>query len=195
MSANLVVDLGPGVVRFHRSFPAIATAADGGLAVTSGGAISSLSGVMIGEVVDLLDADTHCNLWAAGQAFGSGPLLIGVQTSDTTTSGDFTDPMSGLAADSNIPAPWVSGGFIIVGSGPGTNLGIFGSGVSGSIVLSGWAAAAGFQRPHRYVRAIALSGFLLDGGFTAGFMGQLKSTGPSGFAGYSYLPSSGTPNV
>lgn len=171
------------------SFPTPAVAANDGLAITSGGAMSSLSGVLVGGIVDMRDSNTYCNLIVAGRGFGSGPLTVGVQTSQDTTSGNFTDPTSGLP---QFPDPFVSGGFVIIGSGPGALPGIFGSGYSGSLILSGFVEFAAFQRPHRYARVIIGSGFF-DGIVVAGFVSQSRTTG-SGF-GFTLAPSSGTVSV
>lgn len=187
MSANLVVDIG-NTCQLFLSLPSPAAAADAGIAITSGGCISSLSGVLIGDVADLRDSDTFCNVFVAGKGFGSGPLLIGVQTSDATTSGTFTDPTSGLA---QLPTAFVSGGFLVIGSGAATDtfLGTFGSGVSGQVILSGFVAAAAFQRPHRYARLFVGSGFY-DGTLMAGFITNLRTTGSG--AGFTFNPGSGT---
>lgn len=186
MSAGLVLDLG-NTAQLAVSFPSTAVAADGGLAITSGGCISALSGVLVGDVVDLLPANAYCNLWVAGRSFGSGPLLIGVQTSDSTTSGTFTDPTSGLAS---LPGAFSSGGWLILGSGPATStlLGTLGSGVSGQYLESGFMVAQAFQRTGRYARVVVGSGFY-DGPLQAGFISALKTTGSGG--GFSWSPSSG----
>lgn len=190
MSASYAVDLGK-TTQHHLSFPSPAVAADGGIAITSGGAISSLSGVLIGDVIDLRDSDAYCNVMLMGRGFGSGPLLVGVQTATATTSGSFTDPTSGLP---QFPDPFVSGGWLIIGSGPAADatLGVFGSGVSGQYLLSGFATFAAFQRPHRYARIIIGSGFY-DGLLYAGFVSQLRTVGSGG--GFTYLPGSGSVNV
>ena len=182
MSANLVVDLGPTTL----SLPSLPGA--NGMAITSGGTISSLSGALIGDVVDLLQANTFCNVYVAGRSLGSGPLIVGVQCSPTDASGSFTDPTSGLA---QIPPPFVSGGRLVIGSGPATaaNLGIFGSGVSGQMVLSGFHAFAAFQRPARYARLVTAAGFMDVTAFQAGFVSQLKTVGSGG--GFSWSPQSG----
>jgi len=187
MSANLIVDLG-NTAQMAPSFPSTAQAADGGMAITSGGNISSLSGVMVGDVVDMINSDTFCNVYVVGRSLGSGPLLVGVQTSDSTTSGTFTDPTSGLA---QLPTNFASGGFLIIASGPATDatLGVFGSGVSGSYALSGFCAAGAFQRPHRYARLFVGSGFY-DGPLQAGFISQYRTTGAGG--GTTQAPGSGT---
>ena len=189
-SANIVVDL-YNTVQMVQSFPSTAQAADGGVAITSGGSISSLSGVMIGDGVDMRDSDTNTQLFVGGLSYGSGPLIIGVQTAPSATSGDFTDPTSGLAT---FPGAFRSGGFLIIGSGPAsdTRLGIFGSGQSGFFVRSGFFAASHFQRPHRYARIIHGSGFF-EGTLHAGFIGSLKTTGSGG--GYSASPGSGAVSV
>ena len=190
MSANLVVDLG-GTTQSIQSFPSTAQAADGGMAITSGGNISSLSGVLVGDVIDLNNADTFCNVYVGGRSLGSGPLLVGVQTSDSTASGTFTDPTSGL---SQLPTSFASGGFLIIASGPATDatLGIFSSGVSGAYALSGFLAFAAFQRPHRYARLFVGSGFY-DGPLQAGFVSQFRTTGSGG--GTTQSPGSGTISV
>ena len=192
MSASLLVDLGQ-TCQLQYSFPSRQTQADQGILITSGGAISSLSGVLIGGTVDLLQSDTYCNLFAMGIGFGSGPLVIGVQTSPDTTSGNFTDPTSGQTAF--LPTAFASGGVIIIGSGPtGASgfLGTFSSGYSGSIIGSGWMAAAAFLRPHRFARAYVASGFY-DGTLMVGFISQLRTTGSGG--GFAYAPTSGTVSV
>lgn len=190
MSASLLVDLG-STTQMAISLPSPAVAADGGLAITSGGCISSLSGVLIGDVIDLLNADTYCNVFVAGKGFGSGPLLVGVQTADATTSGSFTDPTSGLG---QLPTAFASGGWLVIGSGPATDafLGIFGSGVSGQIIQSGFVAGAGFNRPHRYARLLVGSGFY-DGTLMAGFITNKKITGSGG--GFTFSPGSGVVSV
>lgn len=189
ISANLVVDLANTTQSF-RSFPTYG-AGTGSVLVTSGGAVSSLSGILVGGVWDGINCNTLTNVYVDGRGFGSGPLLIGIQTSDSTASGTFTDPTSGLAA---LPVNVNSGGFLIIGSGPATDatLGIWSSGQSGSYLLSGFLAFGAFQRPHRYARLFVASGFY-DGNLAAGFISQLKVTGSGG--GFSYSPGSGVVSV
>lgn len=191
MSANLVVDLFNNV-HSQPSLPSTAVAGKGGIAVTSGGCVSSLSGVLIGDIIDLGDANTVCNVYVAGKPIGSGPLIIGVQCSDSTASGTFTDPTSGLA---QLPGKFASGGFLILGSGAWTDgfVGIFGSGVSGNIFLSGVMTGSYFQRPQQFARLFLASGFADVAGFQAGFITQLRTVGSGG--GYSYQPTSGAVNV
>lgn len=176
MSANLVVDL------FNTCQMAFSFRS---------GILSGETAVRIGDIVDMLSADTNTQLFVVGRSTGSGPLLVGVQTSPDTTSGNFTNPISGL---SQFPGAFRSGGYLIIGSGPATDtrLGIFGSGVSGQIIQSGFVAASHFQRPHRYARVIIGSG-LYDGYLQAGFIGNLRTTGSGG--GATQSPGSGAVSV
>lgn len=180
MSANLLVDIG----------------ATGDFATSIGSAAgvasTPASGEIIGQIVDLLPSNTYTNVFVAGGP-NSGQLGIQIQTSDSTTSGSFTDPTSGLPAGA-LPSFLVSGGIMWVNSG------LWASGYTPTTSVinnapnfcSGGVAFGAFQRPHRYARLIALSG-----GFTApvmaGFVSQLKVTGSGG--GFSYSPGSGTVNV
>lgn len=181
MSASLLVDLQntcqQGVSIAAPSFP------------TSGGAIA-LSGGIIGQVVDMINANTFCNLQLVGQAsFPSGELRVAIQDSDSTASGTFTDPTSGLA---QIPPPFVSGGILYLNSG-GVGGGTFGALTSGQALASGFAVAAGFQRQHRYVRAVFFGSGAYCGPLQATFISNLKTTGSGG--GFSYSPGSGVVNV
>lgn len=195
MSANLLVDFG-GTITALPSLPSTAVAADGPNAGSSGGNMSSLSGVLVGDIVDLINANTYCNVYVAGRSLGSGPLLIGVQTSDSTASGTFTDPTSGLLPG-NYGTNFSSGGYLIIGSGGWTGAtdpgGIFGSGVSGQMALSGFFAAGAFNRGQRYARLFVGSGFMEWAGAAAGFMTQTKITGSGG--GTTQAPGSGVPFV
>lgn len=161
MSANLIVDLGhtadmrPSIVN-ALIFPA--------------------SGAVIGNPVDLKDANTVCNLFVAGDLAQSGRLRVAVQTSESTASGSFTDPTSGLA---QMPGEFSSGGVYWINSGAG--------------LYSGFFDATFFQRPNRYARVNVLSGDFWTGELTAGFISQKRTTGSG--AGYSYQPGSGTVNV
>lgn len=182
-SAGLIVDLGNTATMVTtivaNAFP------------TSGGA-NALSGAIIGDIADLHNANTFCNLLLAGNAvFTSGELRVGVQTSDGTTSGSFTDPTSGLAAAS-LPTSFVSGGILYLNSG-GANGGLFGALVSGQSIQSGFCVAAGFQRIGRYARAVMFGSGAYAGNLTAAFVTQSKITGSGG--GFAYSPSSGTVNV
>lgn len=178
MSANLLVDLG------STADPAISIAS----AVGVGG--TPASGVIIGAIADLLNANTFCNVFVAGGAT-SGPLGIQVQCSDTTTSGSFTDPTSGLA---QLPTSFSSGGILWVNSGlwasgnlppsPGVD--------NAPIYCSGAIMFGAFQRPQRYARLIALSG-TFTANVMAGFISNLKTTGSG--AGFTFSPGSGVVNV
>lgn len=168
MSASLVVDLAASAVLQ----PSIS--AD---PLLSGGSPFAASGGLVGGIVDLNNANTYCNLYVtAGQCY-SGNCRIAVQTSDSTTSGTFTDPTSGLAA---LPTTFQSGGLLWLNSGGGSQ-------------LSGMFECAAFQRPHRYARAVLLSGGFFAGTLSVGFISQRRSVGSGG--GFTYLPGSGTVNV
>src|SRR5689334_15724375 len=131
MSASLLVDAF-NTVQFVPSVVGDPVLSGVGPSPASGGS-SPIS--IVGGVCDMLLSDTYTNLYVAGGLCRSGgPLVVGVQTSDSTTSGTFTDPTSGLAA---LPGAFTSGGLFTVASG----------------TLSGFMTGPGFQRPHRYARA------------------------------------------
>ena len=141
------------------------------------------SGAVIGNVCDLLYANTLTNVYCASDIALSGQIRIAIQCSDTTASGSFTDPTSGVLANAGLGGGTVnvqSGGLIYVNSG-------------GAGLFSGAMTFAAFQRPQRYARAVALSGFLFDGGFQVGFIANLKQT--SGQIGSTQSPGSGTVSV
>lgn len=187
MSANLVVDIG-ATCWSQPSLP------DGLTGLSESGQFTGLSGVVIGGIVDLKDTDSYCNLYITGKSvLNSGILIVGVQTSDGTTSGSFTDPTSGLVAGGNLPFRFASGGHIILCSGATTPAaGLWGSAISGYNANSGFTAFAAFQRPHRYARLVFQSGFYI-GTLTGGFVSQFHTTGSGG--GFTYSPTSGTVNV
>lgn len=182
MSANLVVDL------FNTCQTAVSL--PGGIVVSPSGFIAGLSGRAVGDVVDMINSDTYCNVFVAGRSVTSGPLRVGIQTSDSTLSGTFTDPTSGLV---QMPTNFSSGGWLIIGQS-GTNPGILnaGDGVSGQFLLSGFMTGGAFLRPHRYARLILGSGFY-DGDIQAGFISNNRTTGSGG--GFTFSPTSGTVNV
>lgn len=186
MSASLAVDLG-ATCWSQPSFP------DGTTGLSLSGQFCGLSGVVVGGIVDLGNMDTYCNFYATGiTTLGSGILIVGVQTSDGTTSGSFVDPTSGLGA-ANFPFRLASGGHMILGSGATVpSAGLWGAAISGYNMQSGFTAFAAFQRPQRYARLIIQSGFYL-GTLTAGFVSQFATTGSGG--GFTLAPSSGTVNV
>ena len=182
MSANLIVDLG-NTAAMQLSV---------GLGGAGSGLVYAASGAVIGQGVDLRNADTFCNLFAAGNGiFGSGQLRIQIQTSDSDVSGNYTDPTSGLAA---LPTSFSSGGILILNSGA-LGGGLLGAFTSGQSIQSGFAVAAGFQRPQAgtYVRANVLSGDFFAGTLTVGFISQYRTTGSGG--GFTYSPGSGSVNV
>jgi hypothetical protein len=169
VSANLVVDLSATV--------------DCRPSVNVGSGVNKV----IGEVIDLLHADTYCNVYVGGLG-GSGAIEVWVQTSDSTASGTFTDPTSGLAA---FPTKVGSGGVLFVNSG------LFSSGnqsLSAPVnnapaFCSGGIDFGAFQRPHRYARLILNSG-PFPNAITAGFISQKRTVGSGG--GFTLNPTSGT---
>jgi len=178
MSANLIVDI--GATADYR--PSVATLVE----------VSPASGTVVGQIVDLLFANTYCNVYVAGGA-ASGPIDVRIQTSDGLTSGSFTDPTSGLPAGT-LPAFLASGGIFWANSGlqvsgaysvtaPVNNSPAF---------CSGGIAFAAFQRPQRYARLLVMSGAFV-GHVNAGFVSQKKTTSSGG--GFSLSPSSGVVNV
>jgi hypothetical protein len=168
VSANLLVDLNntcqmsPSIV----APPAL-----------SGFLAAPQSGVQVGLTVDLLNANTFCNVYACGGVSESGLSRLQVQTSDATTSGSFTDPTSGLPV---MPTSFSSGGVLWLNSG-------------GGALSSGFFFAAAFQRPHRYARLVQMSGDWMTGALAAGFISALKTTGSGG--GFTYSPGSGSVRV
>ena len=144
--------------------------------VASGVGPNPCSGAIIGAAVDMLLSDTYTSLFVAGGRTLSGLMRVGIQTSDATTSGSFTDPTSGLAA---LPGAFQSGGLLWINSGGG--------------LFSGFLTGASFQRPHRYARAVVLSGDFYSAPMQIGFFAQLRTTGSG--QGFTYSPSSGTINV
>jgi hypothetical protein len=181
MSANLALDLGGTCLLQSTLPPNIGT-------IGSGGFVDAYrSGIMIGQTVDMINADTYCNVLVLGTMVTSGPLLLAVQDSDSTTSGNFTDPTSGLP---QFPQFVSSGGQVYIGqSGTGANYGTLGAFVSGQSPLSGFAVAFAFQRKQRYVRVNMQSGFYA-GPLQVAVLGNLKYTGSGG--GYNWYPGSGT---
>lgn len=174
MSANLVVDLQATVDRRVS------------VAVGSG------SDLTVGQIVDLMHANTFTNLFCAGAA-GSGVIEVRVQTSDLTTSGSFTDPTSGIPFDA-LPSKCASGGVFFFNSGLAVSGSMsLSSPVSNAPVFcSGGIDFGAFLRPGRYARLITNSG-PFPNNFTAGFIVQKKTIGSGG--GFSYSPGSGTVNV
>lgn len=159
-----------------------------GTPVLSGALVAPCSGAIIGQSLNFINGNTFTNVFVTGVT-ASGVLRVQVQTSDTDTSGTYTDPTSGLP---QLPTSFSSGGLLIINSG-GAGGGDIGALVSGNAVASGFFTAAGFQRPGQFVRANLLSGDFGAGPLVVGFISNLKVTGSGG--GFSYLPTSGTVNV
>ncbi len=180
MSANLLVDLGNTVQQDYSVPPTLSVA------------LTPASGTIVGNIVDMLHSDTYCNLHVqAGGA--SGILRVAVQTSDSTTSGNFADPTSGMVPG-QFPGAFQSGGILICNSG------LWASGAlpvgpevdNAPLFCSGGMQAQGFVRNGRYVRAIVLSGSF-PAPVAVAFLSQMKTTGSGG--GFTYSPGSGTVNV
>lgn len=175
MSANLVVDLG-ATCDYKTSI-----------------SVGSGSDLTVGAIVDLLGANTYCNVFVNGGLFGSGLINVRVQTSDTTTSGSFTDPTSGLPAGA-FPTTFQSGGQFFANSG------LWVSGYSSPaapvnnapLFCSGGTMFGAFQRPHRYARLILDSG-TYPNPINAGFISNKKTIGSGG--GSTQAPGSGTVQV
>ena len=154
--------------------------------------VGSGSNLIVGEIVDLLHANTFCNVYCAGGA-NSGIIQLQIQTADATTSGTFTDPTSGMDVD-DLPPGVVSGGQVYFNSG------LFASGNfsmtapinNAPAFCSGSIQFAAFQRPHRYARLLTVSGGYTSY-FAAGFVTQKRVTGSGG--GQSQSPGSGVVNV
>lgn len=154
--------------------------------------VGSGSNLVIGEIVDLLQADTYCNVYVAGQA-GSGEIQIRIQTSDDTTSGNFTDPTSGIPAGS-FPTVILSGGIFWANSGLWVSGNYSETAVVNNAPLfcSGGIDFAAFQRPQRYARLMLVSG-AFPNAIQAGFISNKRTTGSGG--GFSFQPTSGAVNV
>lgn len=144
------------------------------------------SGVIVGNIIDMKDADTNCNMQVnAGPC--SGPFFVKVQNSDAVTSGSFTDPTSGYAV---MPSQFLSGGRLCVNSGLVASGGPQGTFIdSAPLMCSGGVYAGSFQRVGRFTRAIIESGSTIAQHVSVNFISQLIATGSGG--GYSISPQSG----
>lgn len=171
MSANLVVDLG-ATTDYRTSI-----------------VVGSGSNFTVGEIIDLSNANTYCNIWVNGGP-GSGVIELRVQTSDTTTSGDFTDPTSGLAG---FPTWLVSGGRMFANSGLAVsgNSSLSSPVNSAPLFCSGGIQFGAFSRPHKYARLLLNSG-VFPHQIHAGLISQKRTIGSGGFT---YAPGSGVVNV
>lgn len=160
MSATTIIDLG-GIACTVPSFGPAA-----------GVGSTPASGVVIGMVADLRDYHMLTNVCAFFGPSTSGQFRLQVQTSDSTASGTFTDPTSGMA---QFPTNLVSGGILIVNSG--------------NINASGGVFFGGFQRLGRYARINCMSGDQFNAPVGASFVCQPHRTGSG--PGYSMSPGSG----
>lgn len=153
--------------------------------------VGSGSDLAIGNIVDLLQADTYTNIFVAGGIGGSGAIEVRVQTSDATTSGSFTDPTSGLAA---FPVNLVSGGILFANSGlwVSGNYSVTAPVNNAPMFCSGGIFFGAVQRPHRYARLVYNSG-PFPGAIVAGFIANKRTTGSGG--GFSFSPGSGSVSV
>lgn len=183
MGASLLVDLGNTCQQAATIAPAVGVGS------------TPASGTIIGLPVDMLNADTFCNIQVAGGP-GSGLIRVQVQTSDSTASGTFTDPTSGIPAGS-LPTSFQSGGVFIANSGlwrSGTYGGPVGPGVDNApIFCSGGVQAAAFLNNARYVRANVMSGSVYGAPVTVNVIANLRTTGSGG--GFTYNPTSGSVDV
>lgn len=174
MSANLVVDIG-ATCDYRTSV-----------------VVGSGSNEIVGQVVDFLHANTYCNVFVTA-AQGSGAIEVKLQTSESTASGTFSDPTSGLVLG-NFPTVIQSGGRFFANSG----LWVSGNYSETSVVdnaplfCSGGIAFAAFQRPHRYARLVLNSG-PFPNWITAGFVSNKRTIGSGG--GFTLSPTSGAVNV
>lgn len=159
----------------------------GAAVISPSGQLCGLSGMIVGDVVDLKDGNTNCNIFILAKAAAplSGAALISVQTSPDTTSGNFTDPTSGYAVG-DLPS-WISSGGIF-------RVGASGYPDSAANVASGAIAFGHFVRPHRYARLTHAPGTsTFVGAVTAGFITNKRTIGSGG--GFSFSPSSGSVSV
>ena len=171
MSANLVVDLGNTTQ--HET-----SVVDG----------SAGSGIVIGNVVDMLPSDTLCNFAITVGNMTSGRVEFAVQESDTLTSGSF----AAITVNSG-QSFWLSGGRTSINSS-GLTAAAGGGLMSGVGRVSGNCFIGWFQRNKQYVRAILESGNPQTDTQTAGaFVSQLLQTGSGG--GFTLSPSSGAVSV
>lgn len=178
MSASLAVDLG-----FTCDYrPSVSLAVP----------VSPASGTVVGQIVDLQNADTFCNIFCAGGP-ASGVIEVRVQTSDGTTSGSFTDPTSGLPRTA-LPSFIASGGVMFVNSGlhSSGNSSLSSPVDNAPLFCSGGTQYGAFQRPHRYARLLVMSGAFPES-VQAGFISNKRTVGSGG--GFTYSPGSGTVNV
>lgn len=169
--AGTLVDIG------NITLPSVSGAPNVSVAGVAGVGATPASGVIVGQNVDLLHANNFCNLTVMGGPSLSGQFRVLVQNSDSTASGTFTDPTSGLAV---MPTRFLSGGVLVCNSG-------------NAEMRSGGLVFAGFVRTGRYARTIIMSGDQFNAPVMTAFTSQLKTPGSGG--GFSYSPTSGVVSV
>lgn len=170
MSANSFID--PQCVQFAVSICST-------LAASGWTGVVPCSGAVIGTPVDLLHANAYTAVFLCGVS-SSGQAKLQVQTSNSTASGTFTDPTSGLnLSGQQLTGAIQSGGLLWVNSG-GLLGGLLGPITSGQVLASGFFVTASFQRPNRYARCNIQSGDFIAGSLTAGFMASFRTTGSGG---------------
>ena len=149
------------------------------------------SGVIVGQIVDLVHADANCQLQVTGGP-DANAFFVKVQGADLSSgnqvlSGNFTDPTSGFSV---FPSQFLSGGRLCVNSGTLGSGGPQGTFVNGAAPFcSGGVFGCSFQRINRYVRAVVESGSANVQLNTCTFISQTIATTSGG--GYSNLPMSG----
>lgn len=182
MSATTVIDLFPVVQ--HKAT----------ISAANGVGASPASGVIIGQIVDLLHGNNFCNVYVHGGP-SSGPFRVQVQVSDGITSGSFGDPTSGQPS---FLGPVLSGAIVWINSGlhASGNDNDEGNGPSidnAPIFCSGGIQGFGFLRTGRYARLNVLSGSAFSAPVHAGFITQGKTIGSG--TGFTLSPTSGVPSV
>jgi len=177
-----ITDLGPQVV----ALPSLQAAGQ------TSGMFASLSGTVIGTTVDLINANTYCNLWVqgVGSVVLSGAIVLQIQQSDSTASGTFTDPTLGMLSG-DLTSVVTSGGLVTLNAN--ASGGVWGGFTSGQSYLSGFLGFAGFSRGGRYARVNFHANSTGIANINAGFIAQQKVVGSGG--GFTFAPGSGSVNV
>lgn len=168
MSANLVVDLA-NTCNYPPS-----------LSLAAGVGNVPASGTLVGQIVDLKDANSMCQVWATAGP-NSGVLVLKIETAGDASgllqsgggfpiSGSFTDPTSGLPDFSQSIVK--SGGLIYINSGLVSLP--FGGGASGTMNVNTFAAGTHVSFNGQHGTGFAASGnfpVFCSGGFaTASFL-------------------------
>ena len=161
------------------------------IALTIGVGDTPASGVIVGQIVDMMHADANCNMQVTAGPVATA-FFVKVQGADLSSgnqilSGNFTDPTSGFSV---FPSQFLSGGRLCVNSGTVRSGGTDGAPIdAAALFCSGGAYAGSFQRINRYVRAVIESGSAVAVPVMVSFLSQ-KITTTSGY-GYTNLPMSG----